>query len=113
MVVHQRLQQAPRLDAERVRRLQADAFGAGIIRVVMECKTHAEVVQRKRCAGVAGHSSSLLCRVPGREHSNSARLFSPKRAAATAVNFKNSDLSLARDFRPANVDAVTSLSMIG
>jgi hypothetical protein len=74
---HQCLEHATWLDAERVRRLQADAFGAWIIGISMKRKPHAEVAERKRCAGAAGHFSTLLCRVPYREHINSARLFSP------------------------------------
>jgi hypothetical protein len=70
-----------RLDAERIRGLQADMAGSGI-----ERKTHAEVAGRRRCAGAAGRAGTLPFRVPGGEHFNSARLFSPDAVAADAAN---------------------------
>src|SRR5438309_773385 len=68
-----------------------------------------KVADRQRCAGAAGHSRSLLCRVPDREHPNPARLFSLAAFSARAAISKNAIFHFARDFQRANVDAVTSL----
>ena len=38
-----------------MKRVGADAFGAWIVPISMKRKPHAEVAERKRCAGAAGH----------------------------------------------------------
>jgi hypothetical protein len=101
----QRLQHPAAVDAERTGHLQADAFAARN----QTLKTHAEVARRKRCAGVAGPSSSLLCRVPDMEHFNSARLFSPDASLQARRKEKSRSFTTRANFDRANIDAVTSL----
>jgi hypothetical protein len=90
---HQRLQHAPRLDVERVRRLLADAFGAWIAGIAVERKYHAVVAERKRCAGTAG-IQALCCVVFRTGNTLIPRDYFLRTRGRTRSKFKNPDLSL-------------------
>jgi hypothetical protein len=52
---HQRLEQASRLDAQRLRRLHADAFGVGVVIVLVQREGDPDLFQRQRRGCGFGH----------------------------------------------------------
>src|SRR6202165_530205 len=57
---HQCLQHAPRVDAERLGGLKADAVGVGIVVVSVEREFDAQSGERQRRAGGSGHDAAAF-----------------------------------------------------
>jgi hypothetical protein len=64
----------------------------------MKRKTHAEVAEQKRCAGVAGHSACSLCHVPVQGTLSFREIIFSGRTARKCGNFRNFDLSFRARF---------------